>query len=57
MTFSKKYQNQEQLDIGIIFEEENLWIPIKIIIDTPLGGFVLKAKNIANNPLTKEEVR
>ena len=39
------------------FEEENLWIPIKIIIDTPLGGFVLKAKNIANNPLTKEEVR
>ena len=28
-------------------ESLNLWVPIKVIIDTPLGGFVLKAKSIS----------
>ena len=39
------------------FEEENLWIPIKVIIDTPLGGFVLKAKSINDKTLPQEEVK
>ena len=29
-------------------ESLNLWVPIKVIIDTPLGGFVLKAKSVSD---------
>jgi len=27
-------------------EKENLWLPVKVIIETPLGGFVMKAKSL-----------
>ena len=30
------------------FNTLNLWVPIKVIIDTPLGGFVLKATALKN---------
>ena len=29
-------------------ESLNLWVPLKVIIDTPLGGFVLKAKSVSD---------
>lgn len=31
---------------------ENLWIPLKVIIETPLGGFVMKAVKVETEDLT-----
>ena len=44
-----KYLNLVLLDIGLnTFETLNLWAPVKVIIDTPLGGFVLKGTALKN---------